>query len=37
VTIASAYLTAFLDHAVRGQPETIPTQYPEVRAQHSAN
>jgi dienelactone hydrolase len=37
VTIASAYLTAFLDHAVRGQPEVIPTQYPEVRAQFRAN
>jgi predicted dienelactone hydrolase len=37
LTITGAYLTAFLDHFVRGQPEAVPMHYPEVHAQQSTH
>jgi predicted dienelactone hydrolase len=41
LTITNAYLAAFLDHAVRGQPEPVlagpARQYPEVRVQRTGS
>jgi hypothetical protein len=38
LTITNAYLTAFLDHTVKSQPQPLltgqSTPYPQVRAQH---